>query len=263
MTQAAKVDDALIHYAVRGSGYPLFLVHGLGGSLDGWDERFLSALDKHYRVVSLDNRGSGKTRVQGDEELSVPRMARDVLGLMENLGIDSAHMLGHSIGGMICQEIAISEPSAIEKLVLSSTSCHGLECVVPDDRELSYIGKGTPEEQACRYMARLFPDNWLEKHEERFRVVVREVLKAVEDDEDIPRQFMAGVEFDSCDRLQNIECPTLVACGTDDEVIPPANSRMLASRIPGARSMEYEGVGHALVSQVPEEFARDVIDFLG
>jgi pimeloyl-ACP methyl ester carboxylesterase len=259
------VRDLVMHYHVQGDGFPLLMLHGLGGNLEGWDGTLVEALAARYSVITLDNRGSGKTRTPPASEYSVEGMALDTTALMEVLDIDKANVLGHSLGGMIAQLVALESPERVEKLVLCSTNCGGLECMRPDksvtDRLLDQTG--TLEEKTCRYMSTLFPQEWIEENQEYVDDLTQTFLEVLESNVDVPRQFMASVRFETCERLGEIKSPTLVVCGTEDEVIPPGNSRILAKRIPGAELFEFENAGHGFFSQVPEQFATLIIEFLG
>ena len=82
-------------------------------------------------------------------------------------------------------------------------------------------------------------------------------------DDNAARQFQATVTFDACERIPRIDRPTLVAHGTEDILIPPENSRIIAGRIPGAKLIEYEGAGHGFIWERREEFLRDLREFLG
>lgn len=259
----ARVGDLVISHKVYGRGHALLLIHGLGGSHRIWSEDFLEALSRRFTVVAPDNRGSGRTS-SGTREYSIDRMADDAAGLLSHLGVLSAFVLGHSMGGMIAQRLALDRPGMVDRLVLCSTNCGGLECIQPDRRVAEALedGTGTLEEKACRYVSTLYPRKYVDEHAEELREMTERYLQSIEAVEDVPRQFMASVEFNACDEISRIGCPTLVACGALDAVIPAENSRILARRIPKARLLEYADTGHDFISQVPLRFASEVVSFL-
>src|SRR4030042_1123751 len=102
----ANVNGANIYYEVHGRGEPLVMIMGLGGGCKGWYFQ-TRALKKHYRVIVFDNRGIGKS-AKATEPYTIGNMAADVLGLMDHLGIDKAHVLGMSLGSLVAQESAIA-----------------------------------------------------------------------------------------------------------------------------------------------------------
>lgn len=259
----AKVGGLKIFYKVRGSGRPLALIHGLGGDHTVWPDDFLAPLTARYTVITPDNRGSGRTPA-GTGDFTMEQMALDIEGLLAVLDVHRAFILGHSLGGMISQRLALARPQLVDKLILCSTNCGGLECIMPDKSVIERLTDrtGTPEEQACRYISTLYPQGWLDEHADYVRGLTERYLQSVESNADVPKQFMASVKFDSCSELFRIACPTLVACGTLDNVIPSGNSRILADRIPGARLVEYADLSHDFITQVPADFAEAVISFL-
>ena len=115
----ARVKEIDIYYEVHGQGEPLILIMGLAGGHGAWFFQ-TRAFKKYYRVITLDNRGVGKTD-KPSGPYTVKMMADDTVGLMDYLGVDKAHLLGVSLGSMIAQEIAISYPERVRKLILGCT----------------------------------------------------------------------------------------------------------------------------------------------
>ena len=108
--------DVTTYYEESGQGEPLVLICGLSADLQYW--RFqVPALSKHYRVICFDNRGAGRSSAP-DHAHSLPELVDDVVALLEHLEIDSAHVLGHSMGGQIAQLLAVSHPKRVKRLVL-------------------------------------------------------------------------------------------------------------------------------------------------
>ena len=115
-----KVNDIQIYYEVHGEGFPLVMIYGSTGRLDGWDPRLVEGLSKHFKLVLFDNRGAGRTETS-NREYTVRLFADDTAGLMDALGISKAHILGISMGGAIAQELVLNYPEKVSKLVLCST----------------------------------------------------------------------------------------------------------------------------------------------
>src|SRR3990172_4244796 len=124
----AKVGDINMEYYVESSGPPLLLLMGWIGNASFWGEAFLEPLRSHFQVIRVSNRGTGLSD-KSAEELTVPQMAEDAAGLLRELGIARAHVLGISMGGMIAQELVLNHPEAGQGLVLGCTFCgpaHGV-----------------------------------------------------------------------------------------------------------------------------------------
>lgn len=259
-----QVGDITMAYRLFGTGHPLVLIMGLTANMDWWDPHLLDGLSSGYRVLIFDNRGAGRTDAPPGD-FSIEQFADDTAGLIDAVGIQRAHVLGVSMGGMIAQELALNHPERVDRLVLCCTYCGGRETVFADRAVLVKLTdlSGTPEDKARRFLSLLFPPDWLADNEEYFAEFMRRYLVAPATDENAGRQFMATVRFDASDRLPRIGAPTLVACGADDALIPAENSRTIAERIPGARLVVYEGAGHGFINQCRGEFVDELTGFLG
>ena len=122
-------DGARIHWYEMGQGEPIVLIMGLGCSAAMWF-RLAPRLARHYRVIMLDNRGSGRTEVRYFVTHRITSMARDVAAVLDAAGERTAHVLGFSMGGMIAQQLAISAPDRLRSLILLSTHCGGSNMTV-------------------------------------------------------------------------------------------------------------------------------------
>ena len=122
-----KVNDVQLYHEVHGQGEPLVLIMGLGANTSGWDMQ-IPALSREFQVVAFDNRGSGRSD-KPPTPYSMRLFADDTAGLMDTLGIASAHVYGQSMGGLIAQELALSYPQRVRTLVLGSTSCGGQQAI--------------------------------------------------------------------------------------------------------------------------------------
>ncbi len=259
-----RVRDIDICYRTIGKGFPLVMIMGLTANMDWWDPEFINALSKKYHLVLFDNRGAGRTETPPGE-FSIKQFADDTAGLMDALGIERAHILGVSMGGMIAQELALNYPWKVEKLVLCVTFCGGDKTVYASSEVLQKLTdlSGTLEERVRRFLALLFPEEWLSQNPNYLVEFTKRYMIAPTSDANAARQFMATTKFNTYDRLPEIQCPTLVACGSKDILIPPENSRIIAERIPGARLVEFEGAGHAFISQCRDKFLEILFNFLG
>ena len=259
-----RFGDADICYQVIGSGEPLVMIMGLTANMDWWDPELLDELSSRYRLLLFDNRGAGRSAAP-EGELSIEQFADDTAGLMEAVGFDHANVLGISMGGMIAQELVLNHPEKVDRLVLCATFCGGQETVYADREVLMKLvdRSGTPEQQVRKTVTLLFPEHWLEEHEDYFQDFFRRYSVAPVTEENAMRQFMATVKFSTYDRLPTVQKTTLITCGTEDVIIPAENSRILAERIPGARLVEFGGAGHGFINQRRQEFVELLTGFLG
>ena len=264
----ASVNGIDIYYRVQGRGEPLVLIMGLGGESGDWVLQ-VHAFKKHYRVVSFDNRGVGRSDKQS-EHYTIKTMADDTVGLMDLLGIDKAHILGISMGGMIAQELAINYPQRVNKLVLV--------CTTPGRDEK---GRHSPELLRAMGLKEDFSDEdignvdmgkvskSLNSHAFSSGAIgmvavpfcwVRMKLFGVEGQRG---QFEAAMAYSALDRLHKVKAPTLVIAGTGDRIVPLRDSELLAERIPQARLVKIEGGSHTLMAEKRGRFNREVLSFLG
>jgi pimeloyl-ACP methyl ester carboxylesterase len=252
------VGDIDLDYERAGSGPPLLAIMGRSGTYSHWDPSFLADLRSDLEVIVYDHRGVGaSSRLEGP--LSIRQMAQDAAGLLTALDVDSAHILGISMGGMIAQELALAEPERIRTLALGCTYCGG-----PGSRHTSRevvervaqaVQSGDPE-RAIRasWEANVSPACAADEAAwQRFREIGlrRRVALLV-----IAAQTQACIEHDTSARLGEIALPTLVVHGTVDEVLPVVNGKMIAELIDGAHLELFDDVGHLFFWERPEQSAE-------
>jgi pimeloyl-ACP methyl ester carboxylesterase len=258
----ADVNGITLAYQDRGSGSPLVLINGFASTMDMWSPPVLAALADHFRIIIFDHRGTGYSSAS-DDPFSIPLFASDTLALMDALGISRAHILGLSMGASVAQEIVLSRPERVDRLILVAGTCGGSEAVrmAPEIWETLSDKSGSGLDLANRMFSVLFTKDWLAAHDPwQYCPEVRETTS----EESAARQANAFYTWPgSYDRLPQIRLPTLVVTGTNDVVIPPANAVTLSERIHGARLVQFPGAGHGLMYQCPDEFAKFVRVFLG
>ncbi|OPY39241.1 MAG: short chain dehydrogenase [Methanoregula sp. PtaU1.Bin051] len=259
--RTVKAGTISIAYSEAGAGPPLVLINGFTSTMDMWNPPVLSALAEHFRVIVFDNRGTGYSSCT-DESFSIPLFAQDTLSLMDALGIPQAHILGLSMGASIALELVLLKPERVGKLVLVAGQCGGREAapIRPEVWATLADKSGTPEEIAGRMFSLLFPLPWLATHDPWKHCP--EITETTSE-EVAARQAGAFRSWPGCcGRLSEIRIPTLIITGTDDQVIVPENSDIIGRHIPGAQVVRFDGAGHGLMYQFPEEFASTVISFL-
>ena len=266
----AKINDIEMYYEVHGptclpaaQADPLLLIMGLGANATSWEMQ-LPAFSREYRVVAFDNRGSGRTD-KPKSPYTMPQMADDAVALLDHLGIASAHVFGMSMGGMIAQEMALRHPRRVRALVLGGTMAGGSNAVMAGPQMIQqWVSTATlPLEQAVEAGLRfLYSDEFIAQNKERLIKRALEMAYLMAPIDALQRQFMAITQFNTYDRLHQIQAPTLVIAGTDDKIVPAENSRILAERIPGARLAEIKGAGHGFLVEKAEEANTAVLQFL-
>ena len=261
-----KVNDINIYYETHGKGFPLVMIMGFSGNLYWWDPSLIEKLARRFRVIIFDNRGSGRTDAP-KFDYSMKMFADDTSGLMKALNIQSAHVLGSSMGGAIAQELAINYPERIEKLVLCSTNCGFSKSVLPSPQVLKFMTSGrmglaADEEDLKRTFSLMFTEDFIRKNPSFLEQFSERMRNYPITPEGYRGQAIANAKFNTYSRLPSIKVPTLVIHGKKDIILPPENARILAERIPGAKLVIFENHPHAMLYQEIDEVIKVIIEFL-
>jgi 3-oxoadipate enol-lactonase len=263
MTSFAVSDGVRLAYEELGAGEPVLFVQGLG-----YDRRGFGPLPRlladDFRVIVFDNRGVGDSDVP-EGPYSVAQMAADAVAVLDAAGVDSAHVLGVSLGGYIAQEVAVRRPERVRRLVLVSTAPGGPNQYPMPPRGVEAFGRYPTMEREAGL--RLMVENSLGDHAVRERPeLVEEVyayrLERAPAIAGWQAQAYAGATFDAFDRIPAIAAPTLVIQGGADTVVDPRNADLLAERIPGAMVHVVPDRGHLVIWQEGELLAPVVREFL-
>ncbi|MDX2034905.1 MAG: alpha/beta fold hydrolase [Blastocatellia bacterium] len=249
-----KVNDIDLYYEIHGEGPPLLLIYGLAGRGNGFSHQ-VSALSREFQIILFDNRGVGETD-QPETPYSIPQMADDAAGLLAELGIESAHVFGISMGGMIAQEVALRHPGRVNRLALGCTHS-GVRHCTPSPKWVTDIFKSLPGKPRAQIVRECIPFNFSPHTIEHRPEFIEAELPAMIANLQQPYSYMLQVraiyDYDTRDRLGQITAPTLVLTGLDDQLIPPENSRDLVARIPGAKLVEIEHAGHLFFLEQADE----------
>ena len=267
-TKKVRVGDIDIAYKIFGQGEPLMLIPGFSATMYVWDPVMLDKLSSNRTIIAFDNRGIGQTTV-GTKTWSIEQFADDTAGLINALGIQKpVDVLGLSWGGYVAQELTLMHPQKVNKLILYGTDCGGKATILSP--QIGHdIGRNVESGNASidTFISIFFPKEWLKQKENA--AYVQKVFSAMTPSfnttpkENIQHQAQTTYNWKgACDRLSNITKPTLIIVGTDDIVRPPANSIILAEKIPGAWLVQIKGGGHGVMSQYPEEFTAVLESFL-
>jgi aminoacrylate hydrolase len=250
-----------LFYETQGAGQPLLLVPGLSGTA-GFYDRVLPALATRFRVILHDHRGCGRSSL-ARIEYSVEQMAGDVLALMDHLGIERAHLIGHSTGGAIGQTLALDHPQRLDRLVLSATwaKADAYFMALFDQRSevLRRLGPGAYTRSSSLF---LHPPFWVRDHPEVATVSDEEAARRIPDPEIVLRRIAAIQRFDRRDELHRIRTPTLVIAAGDDMVTPAYFSEEIGRLIRGAETVILPDGGHFYPNVRPEITVAHLLRFL-
>lgn len=261
----AGVNGIELYYEVRGTRGPhLTLICGLGSHVDAWDNELLEALSRRLRLVLFDNRGAGRSD-KPDIEYTIAMLADDAAALLNTLGIARSHILGASMGGMIAQEFALRHPEEAAGLILCCTSpgSHRMKMPEPEVlQKLAEVDGLTPEEISRKNRPLVFTKKFMEENLEWIERKMQREIQYIAPAFSFKRQMAAAMQHNSYSRLPQITCPTLIMTGTEDILIPPENSDLLAAQIPGAILKRYENTAHAFMSEARDLVVRDIFEFI-
>jgi pimeloyl-ACP methyl ester carboxylesterase len=260
------VNGLELHYKTAGEGFPVVLIHGHTGNLRNWTLQ-IPALRQHYRTISPDLRGHGlSARPVRPEDYSIPLMAGDVYGLLRQLQVESCHLVGHSLGGMVAQELILRHPETFRALVLVDTSAgvpDRTEEELDERRKTAQIAleKGmeglfdyqTGRNSLAQAWARQNPE-WARRWREQFLMTS-------------PEAYVYSMEAvrlweHSVERLRAVQAPTLIVCGENDTAFL-ARSKEINQHIEGSELFTIPGVGHAPQLESPQVLSEKLLEFLG
>ncbi|MGN6276530.1 MAG: alpha/beta fold hydrolase [Solirubrobacterales bacterium] len=255
---SVEVGRVELHYERSGSGEPLLLIQGMSGTHVSWGEPFRDLLEGEFDVVAFDNRGIGLS-APIDGPFTIAEMAADTAGLMAALGLESAHVVGISMGGMIAQELALAHPERLRSLTLGCTYCGGPGSQLMPERNARKLMEGMASgdrDKAIRasYEVNLSPG--FRADEGRYAAFHEMATRVPAARRTIELQVQAIFGHDTSTRLGEIAAPTLVVHGTADGVIPVVNGELIASLLPGARFEALADVGHMFWWEQPERSAE-------
>jgi pimeloyl-ACP methyl ester carboxylesterase len=248
---------------------PLLLLQHFRGNLDNWDPALLDELASSRKVVAFDNIGVGGT--SGTPHRSIEQMAYGATEFIEAMGFERVDLLGFSIGSFVAQEIVLSRPDVVRRVVLASAAPRGAAGM--HGWAADVIGAvGTPETSADEYLSVFFTQS------EASRQAGQQALGrmyARQEDRDTPTTWETRLnQYDAvCDwgtpnhallqRVSAIEVPVFIANGDSDPMVLPHYSHLLAGLIPHSLVKLYEDSAHGFLFQHHRQFAADVSQFLG
>jgi pimeloyl-ACP methyl ester carboxylesterase len=257
-----QVNNTTLFYQEIGSGEPLLLIAGFACDHTIWGEVAVQ-LSSHYRVISMDNRGTGQS-TGADRAVTIRQMADDAAGLLAALGLSEVHIAGHSMGGLIAQELALSQPKLVHSLSLVSS------CAQTDARGRAVLdlwGELPMLVDPVTMTRILLPWMYTSGFYSRPGAIdkLMSLIMAHPYPPSADAIYGQSRAISSCttiDRLGQITCPTLVLAGSDDILLPVGSSKILARGITGAELVILEKTGHVLLIETPEAVAKAMLEFL-
>lgn len=248
-----------VHYVERGDGTPVLFLPGLGAGAESWTP-LLPHLEPAHRCLLVDNRGSGRSPAAAGR-FGVADMADDACAVLDSAGVDRAHVVGNSLGGMIAQAMALRHPGRVRSLVLAATSpgVPSVPCHPGVLYRLVQATRGVGAGRRRHLAAAFHGPATLVDHPER-----------LDDGDDLTPpdgpgtrgQLRAAVRWAGLPWLRRISAPTLVLHGTHDRLVPSINARILAALIPGARLQLLPRAGHFFITDAGPAAAQAIRAFL-
>lgn len=240
----------------------VLLSAGLGGSGAFWAPQ-MEALTARFRVVLYDQRGTGRSDRALPSPYAVADMARDIGKIIDALGEEAAHIVGHAAGGLAALQLALDRPSRVLSLAVvngwSRPDPHIARCF---RTRISLLNDSGPEAYVHAQPLFLYPADWISQNAARLEAEEVHHLAGFQGRENMLARINALLAFDIDDRLGEIACPVLVSAAADDMLVPSLCSRRLAERLPNATLDVAPWGGHAFTATVPAAFNAALIAFL-
>ena len=268
VTQFISAGETKFAYRVLGrkTGIPLVMIASLGSSMDEWDPAVTNGLALQNKVIIFDIQGVGSS--SGKTPDNIPDMAKGVVNFINALGYSKVNLLGFSMGSFISEQIVLTNPALVNKIILTGTGPKGAEGLsnLPNllkqtiglTQEQSFLVSHFTQSSASQAAGKLSFERILKRLENRDTPVTNESayagLKAV--------LAWAQPNADAFNELKNIKNPVLVVQGESDLLVPVVNAVNLSNSIPGARLIVYKDAGHGALYQYHDEFVQATSDFL-
>jgi 3-oxoadipate enol-lactonase len=247
----------------HGRGAPLLLIHGLGYARWGW-EPVLPGLAERFDVVLFDNRGIGESDAPPGP-YTAAELADDAIQALDEAGVDRAHVVGTSLGGMVAQELALGYPDRVDRLVLACTTPGGPNAHPMPQQTVALMAEAATLEPAValrRFVENALAPATVAEHPELVDRILAHRIATAQDPVAWAAQAAAGATFDAFERLGALAAPALVQHGDEDVVVDPRNADLLVELLPDAHLERLPGTGHLFFWEAPERFVSSVSAFL-
>jgi 3-oxoadipate enol-lactonase len=254
----ARTGEIELSYDRVGDGPPLLLIMGMSGTKHHWGDVVLEELRRDFDTITYDHRDCGDSTRTG-KPFTIADLAEDAAGLLAALEVDSAHVMGISMGGMVAQELALAHFERIRALTLGCTYCGGAGSVLASKATMGRLAEAMASgdrERAIRTSWEVNVSPGFATNEEIYATFLQRGLRYGVAVPVIMEQMRAIVGHDTSARLPELGAPTLVVHGTLDEMVPVQNGRLIAGLIPDSRLEILEGIGHMFFLEEPQRTAQ-------
>jgi pimeloyl-ACP methyl ester carboxylesterase len=280
--EKVPVGDIDVAYKMFGNGDPIILFNGASDGMDAWDPSLLTGLSSNHTVIVFDQRGIANTTI-GSKPYTYQQIADDAAGLLDALKIPKADVMGYSLGSYLAQQLAITHPDKVNRLILVASSCGGKDHtpkppefikLQSDMVNKSLNNISLTAEEIKTVVSASLGSGWIQLHPESLEgfenITSLQQLKPGLPPEIANNQNNIGKHWEdnptwsgACDELAKLAKPTLVITGTDDNTFQPhVNSLKIAEKIPGAWLVQIKNAGHAVPNQYPVETGKIINTFL-
>ena len=244
----------------EGAGPPVVLLHGIGGNHTVWND-VIPGLAKEFLVLAPDLRGHGRTRAPADSHFTFAEMMGDVLRLLDDRKLPSAHMVGVSGGALLALRLTLDRPERVRSLTMVSGAAYtdGHTRSVAERWAETYLKEGS-DRFALRMLKDLYYPDWVEANLD-FADAVREQVKH-QDYTPAVHWAAAMGDFDERARIASVARPTLIVQAMNDAVVDASHGRILRQSIPGAQIRILTETGHLIPVERPKELLDTVIPFV-
>ena len=271
----ADVNGIKIHYDVVGTGHPVVLIHGFGSKMGSFMAQ-VPTLSKHFKVITLDNRGAGKSD-RPDQPYTMEMYADDIHGLLKVLNINKAHLVGLSLGGMIALNFTLKYPHIVSKLVLINTLPKLPDNFSPESYIQSRIDglhlmQTDPEKSFWQSTMFGFHHEFRRKMEknrdEKFYGLwsVRDIIEYYKTDPPTPQDIRNSAHslttHDTYDKLGEIKHQTLLLTASHDRLVPKEKMLEIHDRMPNSKIVIIKKAGHESPKEKAPEVNAEIINFL-
>lgn len=253
-----RIRDIDIYYEVTGDGEPLLFIHGLGSNSRAWKMQ-VPIFSEHYKVITFDIRGHGQSG-KSPGPYSIETFVADTVELMKSLGLGSAHVVGHSLGGMIGLQLCTGVPEMVKSLVIMNgyfegyvrTFKDGFECL----KQIVLVGLTGMQKERQVASGQVFPR---QDQQQLHQVIIQRL--ALNNKRAYISTFLALLGWSAMDSLSTIECPVLVIA-SDQDLVPVSVKEAYVSKIPHAELVVIANSRHATPTEQPEKFNAVLREFL-
>jgi pimeloyl-ACP methyl ester carboxylesterase len=267
-TKFAEANGTRYAYRILGdkTGTPLVLLPGSFFNMDEWDPAITNGLAREYKVVLFDNKGVGATN--GKTPDNIPDMAKDAIAFIKVMGYSKVNLMGWSMGGMIAQQIVLTEPQLVNKIILIGTGPKGALGLSEVGARVTEVSKLSPPDQL---MHLLFTQSDNSKQLGQLalgRMFKRQVDRDPETTNETNIAQITAVtawaqpNAGALDELKSVKQPALIVGGRNDILVQDANFFNLYQNLPNARLSLYPDAGHGSILQYPDLFLHDAVPFL-